>query len=349
MSNRSKNEHVVSSDGLSLAMSALLPVHAATTLDGLVDATAVAAERMLSAAHTLLYLEDAEGNLERKAPASDTGRRTLQRAVDAFGEGVLRARIEPDDAPGIAEALIAPEPVPATAADLLRGLAGDAAATAAQTRLGVESLALVPLESGGARIGALLLMFTRHAEPASVRLFADHVSRAATNLVPHPAARGEQGIIDVVRSVFDARKLETDLQKELSRAVRYHREVAIAVIEATNLRLLRERFGRVLTDQMLQRLGAALARSSREIDVIGAYKESGYTMILTEASAEAAAAAAARLLAIAQDVTPASDAVPGLELHLACGWASCPGDGATTDQLFAEAERRMYDPAEEVA
>ena len=37
-----------------------------------------------------------------------------------------------------------------------------------------------------------------------------------------------------------------------------------------------------------------------------------------------------------------SEHVPGLELHLVIGHATCPDDGATTDALYAAAQRRMY-------
>ena len=132
-----------------------------------------------------------------------------------------------------------------------------------------------------------------------------------------------------MRTVFDPRKMESELQREISRADRYKRSVSICVIEATNMRLLRERFGSTLAQRLYDRLGERLAQHSRDIDVIGQYKASGYTMILSEAEPEGAKNAAARLLAIARDaqLDPA-DRVDGLELHLACGWASAPTDGS---------------------
>ena len=158
---------------------------------------------------------------------------------------------------------------------------------------------------------------------------AAHVSCAIVNLRQADAAR-EAGVIDIVRSVFDARKIGSDLQRELSRAERYKRDVSIAVVEATNLSLLEERFGKFLTDRLLQRLGESLAQNARDIDVIGAFKESGYTMILTEASSEGAENAARRLLSIAREAAVGDPNVPGLELHLVAGWATAPADGITT-------------------
>jgi diguanylate cyclase (GGDEF)-like protein len=329
-------------------MSALLPIHAASTLDWLVDATSTAAEGALNAPYAFVYVEDQQGRLERRSPASDLRRRSLQRALDAFGKGLIGERIDPKSAPALSAALDAPSPVLYSAGVLLRGLGPEGAADDAQRKLGLASLAFVPLKWAGERFGALLLMFVEQPETAELQLFADHVACATVNLRQMQSAR-VTGVTDVVRSVFDARKLDSELEKELARAARYKHEVSLVVIEATNLRLLRERFGTFLTEQLLQRLGAALAENARDIDVIGAYKQSGYAMIVTQAAPDAARAAAERLLSIAEDMKLPSDGAPGLELHLVGGWATSPDDGATTDTMFAAAERRMYDAAEQVA
>src|SRR5207248_4775389 len=86
-------------------MSSLLPIHAASTLEWLVDATSTAAEGALSAPYTFFYVEDQQGRLERKSPASDLRRRSQQRSIDAFGQELLPKRIDPKDAPAIATAL----------------------------------------------------------------------------------------------------------------------------------------------------------------------------------------------------------------------------------------------------
>ena len=335
-------------DPVSMMMAMLLPIHAAATLDWLVDATATAAERTLDATFSFVYTEEQDGRLERKQPASDLRRRSQQRAVDAFGRVALATKLDPREAPILAEALDSGTPVTAAASEIFRGLIDESDAQAAQKSLAVDAVSFVPLESAGERIGALLLMHVGHPNIEHVRLLADHVSCATVNLRQAQAAR-DSGVIDVVRSVFDARKIEADLQREVARAERYKREVSIAVIEATNLRLLHERFGAFLTDRLLQGVGESLAQNARDIDVIGAYKESGYTMILTEASPEGAESAARRLLTIAKEAAAGSADVPGLELHLVAGWATAPTDGATSEAVFSAAERRMYGTESQVA
>ncbi|MHB8378099.1 MAG: diguanylate cyclase [Dehalococcoidia bacterium] len=331
-----------SKDPVATMMAALLPVHRAVTLEWLVDAAATAAERGLGAPFAFVYFEEQDGRLEHRPPASDLRRRSLQRVADAFG-AALRPKLDPARAPVLDEALEGQAAATIEAAALFAGQIDAAASAAARAALGVERVAVVPLETAGERVGALVLMLSRDVDDGLLKLLGDHVACAAVNLRNAQTAR-EHGVTDVVRSVFDARKLETDLQRELTRADRFKREVSVVVIEATNLRLLREQFGGFLSDRLLQRLGEALAQNARDIDIIGAYKDSGYTMILAEAQLDGAAAAARRLLASAEEVRLDGRPVPGLELHLAAGWATCPADGATTDAMFAAAERRMYQP-----
>jgi diguanylate cyclase (GGDEF)-like protein len=337
-----KNETRPAADPISTIMSSLLSVHAALSIDWLVDAASTAAERVLGAPFAYVFVEDQDGRLEHKAPASDLRRRSLQRVNDAFSKDLFRRRIDPRDVPAFADALDGGKPVLSSFEEFFRSFAPVAEVTTAERALGAHKAIIAPIETAGERIGALLVLATGDADLEHARLLGEHIACAAVNLRQASAGR-EEIPIDVSRSVFDTHKLESELRRELGRAQRYSRNVSIVVVQATNLRLLRERFGGFLTDRLLQRLGEALAAHSREIDVIGSYKDSGYAMVLTEASAQDAEVAAARLLAAAQDIRLDGDDVPGLELHMVAGHATFPGDGATTDALFATVERRMYE------
>jgi diguanylate cyclase (GGDEF)-like protein len=321
-------------------MESLLPVHSALTLDWLVDGAATAAERGIGAPFTFVYFEDQDGRLDYRAPASDLRRRSLQRLIDALDYDVSRRKIDPGESQHLSDALDNTEVVVTDAVSFFELFVPRAKAEEAGRSLALSTVAIAPVETAGERLGAMVMLFHDAPDEAQVRLLAQHIACAAVNLRNAQNAR-EAGVIDAVRSVFDARKLESELQRELQRADRYKREVSVVVIEATNLALLRDQFGSFLTDQLLQRLGGALAQHARDVDVIGAYKESGYVMILTEATGEGAAGAATRLLQTAESMR-LDEHVPGLELHLVAGWAACPADGVTSDALFAAAERRMY-------
>jgi diguanylate cyclase (GGDEF)-like protein len=331
-------------DGVTAMVSSLLTVHAAMSQEWLIDAACTAAERGLNAPFAFVFLHDQDGTLAYKAPASDLRRRSHQRAVDALGTVLFRSRIAPRELPMIGEAIDTGNPQVASTAEAFAPLIGPDRAAAAAQSLTATLTCTATLENAGEQLGVLLALGPEMMEAEHVALLAEHIACAMVNLRNADVTR-QQGMIDVVRSVFDARKIESELQRELSRATRYRREVSICVVEATNLRLLRERFGHFLTDRLLQRLGEGLAQQARDIDVIGAYKESGYTMILMEANRTGAAVVADRLIKTAQTVLAEGEQVPGLELHLAVGYATCPDDGVSSDSLFRAAEQRMYDRA----
>src|SRR5690242_15760747 len=75
-------------------MAGLLPVHRAVTPEWLVDAASTAAERAFNAPFAFVYFEEQDGRFAYKAPVSDLRRRSLQRAIDAFGS-TLRGKIDP--------------------------------------------------------------------------------------------------------------------------------------------------------------------------------------------------------------------------------------------------------------
>jgi len=333
-------------DRVSTALSLLLTLHRAPTTGWLADATATAAEGVVGATYALVYFEEQDGRLERHRPASDLRRRAEERLLDAFGPG-LRGKLDPTRAPLIGQALDALSIVCAPPAEALAGVVSEDDASAGGAEAGVAFVSIAPLAHAGERLGALLLFHGERPDERHVRLFADHVALAAVALRPAVEAR-EAGTADITRSIFDERKLERELQRELSRAERYTRDLSLVIIEATNLRLLRERFGRFLADRLFERLGGTLAQNARDIDIIGSYKGRGYAMVLTEAASAGAEVALARLLSVARE-TKLDERVPGLELHLVAGWANASIDGTTSEALFAAAERRMYEAAAEVA
>jgi diguanylate cyclase (GGDEF)-like protein len=321
-------------------MSALLPIHAAATPEWLVDAACAAAERGLGASGALVYFDAQDGRLRRRKPASRGRRGGDQRLAKALASGLLPETIDPRRLPYVAEALDSGAPL-ITPFNEFFGDAPKSQVEAAALALAADMVGISEVEAAGDRLGVLLVFGDSTLNPHHLRLLAEHIACAETNLRSASTER-DAPVVDVARAVFDARKLDAELQREMTRALRYKREVSICVIEATNLRLLRERFGAGLTDSLLERLGSVLAAHSREIDIIGAFKESGFTMVLTEANASGADAAASRLRAEVDNLAPEDGAVPGLELHLAVGWATCPHDGVTPEALFAAAERRMY-------
>jgi diguanylate cyclase (GGDEF)-like protein len=330
-------------------MSSLLSLHSAATRGALADAVAIASEQINGTPYAFVFFERDDGSLAYQAPASETRRRSHRGAIEALGPALFSSGVDARDVAALAEALDSGAIVCAPVREVLTPLADESRGAVVESAIGVTHACAAAITGAGDRWGALLVLGDESMQESHVGLLAAHVGRACANLAVAETADDEP-TGDVARSIFDARKVEAELGRELARSQRFGRSVSICVVEATNLRLLRERFGETLTEQLYERLGDVLSRHARDIDIMGAYRESGYTMVLAEASPAGVEAAAQRLAAAAADVRLDGKPVPGLELHLAVGHATAPEDGVTTDALFAAAQRRMYgDAARRVA
>jgi diguanylate cyclase (GGDEF)-like protein len=348
-----KEQGDAQADAIETAMTALLAVHTAPTRAALADAIAGAAEQIVGAPYAFMYFEREDGTLAYQAPASETRKRSHRRAIEAAGEALFGATIDPRDVAALAESLDTGTTVSTQARDLFTPLVDAGRGAALETALGVERGCAAAVNGAGDRYGAFVVLGSDTIAESHIGLLAAHAGCACMHLASAESAADaarDAATEGLVRTIFDARKIESELQRELARSQRYGRDVSICLIETTNIGLLRERFGAALTQQLYERLGDELARHARDIDIIGAYRESGYTMVLAEAAPAGVEAAAHRLAAAAAAVELEGKPVPGLELHVAVGYATAPSDGASAEQLFAAAQRRMYgDAARRVA
>jgi diguanylate cyclase (GGDEF)-like protein len=344
MATRGTTNEGTQAGAIETTMTVLLALHASPTRAALADAVASAAEQIAGAPYAFIFFEGEDGSLVYQAPASETRRRSHKRAIDAAGQAIFSGAVDPRNVTALVEALdtganvlVATRVVFAPLIDAQRG-------ADIENALGVTQACVAAITGAGDRYGALVVFGGEATVESHVGLLAAHAGCVCVHLANAESAI-DAATEGLVRTIFDERKLEAELQRELARAQRFGRDVSICVVEATNLGLLRERFGATLTEQLYERLGDELARHARDIDIIGAYRDSGYTMVLAEAAPAGVEAAAQRLARAAELVKLDGKPVPGLELHVAVGYATAPADGTAAAQLFSAAQRRMYDDA----
>ena len=191
-------------------------------------------------------------------------------------------------------------------------------------------------------MGLLLLLMpaTPPATPAQAELLGRHVAVALANLREKDAGR-KRGELDVVRLIYDERRLLEQLTRELRRAQRHKRPLSIMLLRVQNLDDLRARYGYFLAERVLRQMAGQLADTKRETDFLGAFKEDGFAAILVEANEAGARRAKERLLTGLQTLRLPEADLPDLRLQLACATATPPQDGETTEELMASAEARL--------
>jgi len=147
---------------------------------------------------------------------------------------------------------------------------------------------------------------------------------------------------DVLTALPNRRATMIKFQEEAARGVRHRRPYSIIVFDIDNFKKVNDEYGHAFGDEVLKQVARTLEQEKREVDVVGRFGGEEFVVILSEEGGEGASVAAARLHAHVRDV-PGPDAGAVIPLTMSGGVASAPEDGSTWDELFAAADRRLYE------
>jgi diguanylate cyclase (GGDEF)-like protein len=154
------------------------------------------------------------------------------------------------------------------------------------------------------------------------RLIADRTSRDI-------AALQSVAFLDPLTGVGNRRALERDLSRELARAIRHDRKVAVAAIDLDGLKRINDDHGHAAGDQALRSLARVLSETVRTGD--GVYRVGGdeFVVVLPETDGEIVAPLLGRCLTAAP--------------RFSYGVATAPEDGTKASQLLDVADARLIE------
>jgi diguanylate cyclase (GGDEF)-like protein len=186
-------------------------------------------------------------------------------------------------------------------------------------------IALVAALAFAASAGAATLVLGRRARRNAERL----------------AAASAQALTDPLTGVLNRRGFLEAAERELARARRYQRPFALAYVDVRGLKAVNDSAGHQAGDELLRQAVGLLKQSARTADVVGRIGGDELALLLAEQSNDGAQAVANR---IRGQVSERRGALRlGEPWDLTIGTASYPADGHTLDELFAAADRRLYE------
>jgi diguanylate cyclase (GGDEF)-like protein len=155
------------------------------------------------------------------------------------------------------------------------------------------------------------------------------------------AAVSAQALTDPLTGVLNRRGFLDALERELARARRYERPVALAYVDVRGLKAVNDSEGHLAGDELLREAAGMLEDSARADDVVGRMGGDELALLLGEQSSEGATAVANRIRAQVPERREALQLREPWDLTI--GTASFPADGTTVDELLAAADRRLYE------
>ena len=147
--------------------------------------------------------------------------------------------------------------------------------------------------------------------------------------------------LDALTELYNRRHFMEVLDKEISRALRHRRALALCIIDVDLFKPVNDTFGHIAGDEVLRRMAAVLRQHVRSDDIAARIGGEEFAVLLPEGSAEDAIAFAERL----REAIAATIFSPGgapRQITVSVGVASLRAPVTSRSQLLAAADAALY-------
>ena len=204
----------------------------------------------------------------------------------------------------------------------------------ATTHWELNSMAYAPFPYGmfdwNTQVSRLILLFTATVLSTVVVLRFQRLRLLSTS--------------DRLTGLFNRGYLDEHIVAEVSRAERYKRPLAIAMIDIDHFKRFNDTHGHAAGDLALQSIARLMRCSFRLSDVVARYGGEEFVVILPETVLDVAVD---KLETIRQTVSITEIVLPGLagtaRLTISAGLACLPADGSEVDKLLRAADARLFE------
>lgn len=149
----------------------------------------------------------------------------------------------------------------------------------------------------------------------------------------------QSAIRDGLTGLYNHSYFHQTLTDEMVRARRYGRDVSLVLLDVDDFKRYNDDFGHLAGDRVLRWLGKVLLEHTRRADTVARYGGEEFAVIMSETPHDQAMIAAEKLLFAIDRKGP--DDTEG-KITVSLGVSTYPADGASTADLIAAADRRMY-------
>ncbi|HZP47669.1 MAG TPA: diguanylate cyclase [Vicinamibacterales bacterium] len=152
----------------------------------------------------------------------------------------------------------------------------------------------------------------------------------------------EDSLTDPLTGLPNRRSMFVHLSRELARAERVKREMALIVMDVDGFKQINDTYGHTVGDHALRSVADALQGALRPYDLCVRYAGDEFIVVLSDCSREAADAKRRELQARVADVQLEVRSGKRIRLAASAGASVFPHDGTNYEALLADADHRMY-------
>ena len=149
---------------------------------------------------------------------------------------------------------------------------------------------------------------------------------------------------DELTRLPNRREFDRRLHEEWQRSLRFHRPLALVMMDLDRFKGINDTYGHPVGDQVLRHVASLLAGKIRQVDCLARYGGDEFALLMIETDRKSAQLAATRLRELAT-ATPCLIPAKNLtiEIGISVGVAAWPEDADTLHALVAAADVALYD------
>ncbi|MCS6778049.1 MAG: sensor domain-containing diguanylate cyclase, partial [Chloroherpetonaceae bacterium] len=282
-------------------------------------------ERLVSAERAIVWtLSQTTGVLTPTVGLPDKGIYADHKAL--FGEGLI----------GHAAARLAPRLVPNAARDRHRGYREPAS--------GAWLLYPIVVHDRILGVAQWIRPVHRPFTQEDVRRLAGLIPQAAIALenVRIREAMHHQAATDGLTGLWNHRKMQELLRHEMRRAARYHRALAVLMMDVDSFKTFNDTYGHPQGDRLLRRITGILRDSMRTTDHLGRYGGEEFLVILPETTKDDACRLAERIRSAVEEHAWLQISDQIVRRTVSVGVASYPEDALNPTDLIQCADEALY-------
>jgi len=239
-----------------------------------------------------------------------------------------------------------------TGGSVVRGYVGEPGFEPGPDEPQAGSVLAAPLRRAGQTVGVLAL-FDRvdgagfsEVDEGTIRSLVAQADVAADNVLLHEEAQ-RLSITDALTGLWNYRYLAMSLDRELDRATRFDRPVALLMLDLDEFKGVNDLYGHQRGDAVLRELARRVGDQIREVDTFARYGGEEFVLVLPETDATGAGLVAERVCRAVREQPfegPGNGQAgqPSLHVTASVGGALFPTHGRTPASLLAAADDALY-------
>ncbi len=151
----------------------------------------------------------------------------------------------------------------------------------------IKSVAIAPISLDGELIGSLNQgdlspeRFHPGLDTSLLERLALKVSLCLSNVTAHEKLRF-MAFHDPLTGLLNRRALDSALNREFSRAIRYHRPLSVVFIDLNHFKQVNDTYGHEAGDAVLKHLASILMQEKRETDIVARFAGDEFVTVLAD-------------------------------------------------------------------